>query len=110
MSLLETGQRLLLSIIPCSASVSSGCASETSSNAGEGNGGGGGSNGFDADYPDGGTIKRKPQQQQLQPQQPSHKSEVEAEVVVEVSNTIRRRQNAVQQVIHLKGLDSSGQV
>ena len=86
--------------------MSSGCASETSSNAGEG----GSNNGFDADYPDGGTIKRKPQQQQLQPQQPSHKSEVEAEVVVEVSNTIRRRQNAVQQVIHLKGLDSSGQV
>ena len=86
--------------------MSSGCASETSSNAGEGN------NGFDADYPDGGTIKRKPQQpQQQQPQQQMpqqqhpqqqqqqqpHKSEV-AEVVVEVSNTIRRRQNAVQQV------------
>ena len=79
--------------------MSSGCASETSSNAGEGN------NGFDADYPDGGTIKRKPQQQQQQPQQQlpqqqqqqPHKSEV-AEVVVEVSNTIRRRQNAVQQV------------
>ena len=72
--------------------MSSGCASETSSNVGEG----GSHNGFDADYPDGGTIKRKPQQQQQQQQQP-HKSEV-AEVVVEVSNTIRRRQNAVQQV------------
>ena len=80
--------------------MSSGCASETSSNAGEGHGG---NNGFDADYPDGGTIKRKPQQQQMQQQQPLHKSEVEAEVVVEVSNTIRRRQNAVQQVISFEG-------
>ena len=87
--------------------MSSGCASETSSNAGEG------SNGFDADYPDGGTIKRKPQQQQQQQQQQPqqqqqqqhpqqqqqqpHKSEV-TEAVVEVSNTIRRRQNAFQQV------------
>ena len=73
--------------------MSSGCASETSSNAGEG----GSNNGFDADYPDGGTIKRKPQQQQQQQQQQPHKSEV-TEAVVEVSNTIRRRQNAVQQV------------
>ena len=69
------------SSVPSSSnnSISSGCVSETSSLTGAD---GCDENGFDADFPDGGTIKRKPSQQP---------SQGHGDQLIEVTNTIRRR-------------------